>query len=216
MLARLRLSVPDRPGSLGLVASVIGSAGGDIVRVEVLDSEAGRATDDVFVDVRDAAHVDRLTERLSQVNGVQVLGAQHPAPPATGHAELELVARIVSRPEDALQTAVDGAPGAFGADWAALVEFATDADAAVSVLTTSPGCPGEDAVRVAAPLRLRPLRMPRPGDAGGSYGGAALTPVAAASLGLVLVRETGPEFHRSELWRFGQVGEVLGAVLAQA
>jgi hypothetical protein len=33
-------------------------------------------------------------------------------------------------------------------------------------------------------------------------------------LALVLVREEGPEFHRSELWRVGQVGQIIGTVLA--
>ena len=30
---------------------------------------------------------------------------------------------------------------------------------------------------------------------------------------LVLVRETGPEYHRSELWRLSQIGSVVGTVL---
>jgi hypothetical protein len=43
-----------------------------------------------------------------------------------------------------------------------------------------------------------------------------LVPLGQAPLGLVLVRETGPDFHRSELWRLEQLGKVLGAALVVA
>jgi hypothetical protein len=38
-------------------------------------------------------------------------------------------------------------------------------------------------------------------------------PIGAGSTGLVIVRADGPEFHRSELWRLGQVGQIIGTVL---
>ena len=41
-LFKLRLALPDRPGSLGAVASAIGFAGGDIRSLVVLKSEEGR------------------------------------------------------------------------------------------------------------------------------------------------------------------------------
>ncbi len=57
MLSRIRISVPDAPGSLGRVTTAIGAAGGDIAKVDVLESAAGRALDDVFVNVRDDGHL---------------------------------------------------------------------------------------------------------------------------------------------------------------
>src|SRR5664279_589072 len=77
VLARLRISVPDRPGSLGRVTSAIGAAGGDIAKVDVLESESGRALDDVFVQVRDLAHLDRLSRTLQSLTGVTIHGVQH-------------------------------------------------------------------------------------------------------------------------------------------
>ena len=41
-LFKLRVSLPDRPGSLGAVASAIGFAGGDIRSLVVLKSEEDR------------------------------------------------------------------------------------------------------------------------------------------------------------------------------
>jgi hypothetical protein len=211
MLARVRISVPDRPGSLGSVTSLIGSAGGDIAKVDVLESESGRALDDVFVLVRDLGHLQRVIESLNAVPGVTVVGTQQPVPPVTGHTELELVQQVLSHPERGLQTLVDGAPRALGADWAALVEFGMDGSQS-SVLATSTRAPHKNTVLVTAPLRLTTLQLAAPGAAE-PYTGAALVPLQGSPVGLVLVRESGVEFHRSELWRLGQIGAILGPVL---
>lgn len=212
MLARVRLSVPDRPGSLGMVTSAIGSVSADIVKIDVMESESGRALDDVFVLVRDPDHLEMVRDRLNSVAGVNVTGLQYPAPPVTGHADLELVDQVLSRPERGLQTLVDGAPHAFGADWGALVEYGPDA-AVLGVLAVSAQSPGPDRVVVTSPSRLASIRMTPPG-ADAPYGGAALVPIGSGPLALVLVRVEGPEFHRSELWRMGQVGQIVGTVLA--
>lgn len=211
MLARLRISVPDRPGSLGRVTSAIGSAGGDIAKVDVLESEAGRALDDVFVTVRDATHLDRITRTVGALAGVVVAGVQRPAPPATGHTDLELVQQVLSQPGRSLQTLVDGAPGALGADWAALLEFGPD-DAQSAVIACSMRAPGPDAISVTTPLRLGAVRVFDPAtDA--PYSGAALIPLSGTHLGLLLVRESGVDFHRTELWRFGPLGAIVGPVV---
>ena len=213
MLARLRISVPDRPGSLGRATSAIGSAGGDIAKVDVLESEAGRALDDVFVIVRDAAHLDRLTSTVGALAGVVIVGVQHPAPPATGHTDLELVQQVLSQRSRSLRTLVDGAPAALGADWAALLEFGPD-DAQTSVLARSLRAPESGAITVVAPLRLGAVRVIDEAT-GDPYGGAALVPLTGTHIGLLLVRESGVDFHRTELWRFGPLGAIVGpAVLA--
>jgi ACT domain len=212
VLARVRISVPDRPGSLGSVTSAIGAAGADIVKLDVLESESGRALDDVFVMVRDPAHLDVVRDRLAAVTGVSVAGVQYPAPPATGHADLELLDQVLTRPERGLQTLVDGAPHAFGADWAAVVEYSADG-APSGVLAISAACPSPDQVALTSPLRLASIRITPPG-APAPFGGAALVPIGSGPVALVLVRVAGPTFHQSELWRVGQVGQIVGTVLA--
>jgi hypothetical protein len=213
VLARVRLSVPDRPGSLGGVTSAIGATAADIVEIDVLESEAGRALDDVFLQVRDPAHLDVVRERLSSMPGVTVTGVQYPAPPVTGHADLELIDQVLTRPERGLQTLVDGAPHALGGDWAALLEYGADAGTVIGVPAVSVHGPPPDQVVVTSPSRLASIRMTAPG-ATQSYGGAALVPIGAGPMALVLVRVGGPEFHRSELWRLGSVGQIVGTVLA--
>ncbi|HEY3004627.1 MAG TPA: ACT domain-containing protein, partial [Kribbellaceae bacterium] len=48
----LRLILPDRPGSLGTVASALGEVGADIHAIEIVEHrrDDGTAVDDVVVD----------------------------------------------------------------------------------------------------------------------------------------------------------------------
>ncbi|HVN10921.1 MAG TPA: ACT domain-containing protein [Kineosporiaceae bacterium] len=206
MLARIRLKVPDRPGSLGRVASAIGAASGDIAGVDVLDNEAGQALDDVVVQVRDTSHLTRVLDGLAAVPGVEVVGVHHPAPPVPGHADLQLVAQVLARPDRSLQTLVDGAPVALGVDWAAILHAD---DEGLSAVAASPDAPaGLPAVNGA--LRLRAVQIPVPD--GPSHPGV-LVPLEGCPLGLVLGR-AGLEFHSREIWRLGQLGGVVGPCLA--
>ena len=211
MLARVRISVPDRPGSLGRVASVIGTAGADIAKVDVLENESGRALDDVFVQVQDATHLAAVQTALSALPGVTVVGVQQPVPPVTGPADLELVDQVLSGPERSLQTLVDGAPGALGADWAAIVAYGLDGDQA-SVIAVSGKAPAAQSIALSAALRLTTVRLPRPGS-DTPYAGAVLVPLGGSPVGLLLVREDGLDFHPSELWRLGQIGHIVSGVV---
>lgn len=69
---RLQIALPDRPGSLGAVASAIGFAGGDIRGLVVLRSEAGRGIDDITIAVPGSDPTD-LLDVLNAIGGVEVL-----------------------------------------------------------------------------------------------------------------------------------------------
>lgn len=71
-LFRLHLSLPDRPGSLGAVASAIGFAGGDIRGLVVMKSEDGRGFDDITVAIPGSDPTD-LLNILRDIGGVEVL-----------------------------------------------------------------------------------------------------------------------------------------------
>jgi hypothetical protein len=71
-LFRLNVSLPDRPGSLGLLASAIGAAGADIRGLVVLKSEDGRGFDEVTVAVPGTDPSD-LVEVLGSIGGVEVI-----------------------------------------------------------------------------------------------------------------------------------------------
>jgi hypothetical protein len=71
-LFKLHISLPDRPGSLGLLASAIGAAGADIRGLVVLNSEDGRGFDEVTVAVPGTDPSD-LVEVLGSIGGVEVI-----------------------------------------------------------------------------------------------------------------------------------------------
>ena len=71
-LFRLNVSLPDRPGSLGLLASALGAAGADIRGLVVLKSEDGRGFDEVTVAVPGTDPSD-LVEVLGSIGGVEVI-----------------------------------------------------------------------------------------------------------------------------------------------
>ncbi|CAB4553709.1 MAG: ACT domain-containing protein [Actinobacteria bacterium] len=71
-LFRLEISLPDRPGSLGLLASAIGAAGADIRGLTVIKSEDGRGYDEVTVAVPGSDPTD-LVDVLGSIGGVEVI-----------------------------------------------------------------------------------------------------------------------------------------------
>jgi len=74
-LFTLQVSLPDRPGSLGMLASAIGSAGADIRGLEVLKSEGGTGYDQITVAVPGTDPSD-LVEILNSIGGVEVLSVE--------------------------------------------------------------------------------------------------------------------------------------------
>jgi ACT domain-containing protein len=68
----VQIALPDRPGSLGAVASAIGFAGGDIKSIVVLKSEAGRGIDDFVIAIPGSDPTDLLSI-LGDIGGVEVI-----------------------------------------------------------------------------------------------------------------------------------------------
>ena len=62
---RLRVELPDRPGALAALATVIADAGGDVLSVDIHDMDDDRAVDDLVVSLPDTTP-ERLAARLSE------------------------------------------------------------------------------------------------------------------------------------------------------
>ena len=71
-LYQMKISLPDRPGSLGAIASAIGAAGCDIRSLSVLESKDGIGYDDILVAVPGTDPTD-LVDVLSSIGGVTVI-----------------------------------------------------------------------------------------------------------------------------------------------
>ncbi len=68
----IRVSMPDRPGALGLVASRIGAVGGDIVALDILQRVEGSAIDEFVVELASPDLVALLRHEVAEVDGASV------------------------------------------------------------------------------------------------------------------------------------------------
>ena len=68
-IVSFRLNIPDRPGTLGLIATRLGALGANILEVEhkrlLLDVPAKGTKLDVTVETRDAAHADEILKAMA-------------------------------------------------------------------------------------------------------------------------------------------------------
>lgn len=120
----IRVWLPDRPGALGSVASRVGAVRADVIGIDIIERGAGRAIDELVVDLPDDGLVDLLLAEIAQVEGVDVENIRPlaAAPPDPAVAALEIARRVRDSAGDSFQVVVDGAVHLLGADWSALVD----------------------------------------------------------------------------------------------
>lgn len=68
----IRVKLPDRPGALGAVASRIGSVGGDVVSIDILQRGRGSVVDELGVGLDSDTLLDLLRDEVLEVDGVSI------------------------------------------------------------------------------------------------------------------------------------------------
>jgi len=200
MLVRVRVALPDSPGSLGRLSWTLGVIGADILQVSVLETGSGRAVDELSLRLGSLT-VEQLTERVETIPGVRVLAAWRPRSMAPT-AGLAVLGQLASDPDRGAAILVDAAPDLFAADWAALVGAGPDP------------APVRTSVRAPQSLALGAIRPTRPRGyplCDGTQ--AALAPLTDDTV-LLVARTAGPAFHRTEIDRLDQLARAAAAVLA--
>jgi hypothetical protein len=123
----VRMWLPDRPGALGQVASRIGAVRGEIVGIDILERGAGRAIDELVVELPDGSLQELLVAEIQQVDGVDVEEVR-PVADALHDPRLdalETAAILVGATDRAelVQAVVDHARRVVGAEWSAVVHL---------------------------------------------------------------------------------------------
>lgn len=122
----IRVWLPDRPGALGSVASRVGAVKADVIGIDIIERGAGRAIDELVIDLPDGDLVDLLLAEIGQVEGVDVENirplAGPPPDPAVTALQVAHTVRNAESGDASLQAVVDGAVALLGADWSALVD----------------------------------------------------------------------------------------------
>ncbi len=68
----IRVKLPDRPGALGAVASRIGSVGGDVVSIDILQRDNGIVVDELGVGLANDNLIGLVRDEILEVDGVSI------------------------------------------------------------------------------------------------------------------------------------------------
>jgi hypothetical protein len=187
----VRLWLPDRPGALGAVTSRIGAVRGSVVGIEILERGAGRAIDELVVELPADDLVALLVSEISQVDGVNVefvepiAGAIHD--PRLDALETAAVLVGATTPDELLDALTVHARRTIGAAWAAVVDLEGG-----QVWATEGPCP----TGAWLGAFVEGTRLLHTGDSGGPDD-VAWAPLPASGLALLLGR-TGTAFRALE------------------
>jgi hypothetical protein len=181
----VRMWLPDRPGALGQVASRIGAVRGEIVGIDILERGAGRAIDELVVDLPDGALIELLVHEVQQVDGVDVEEVRPVADalhdPRLDALETAAILVGASDRTELVDALVTHAKRVIGAAWAAVVSLddgvviAEEGDIPPAAWLLAFVAGSQESARVAA------------GEAGADD--LVWSPLPAAGLALVLGRD---------------------------
>jgi hypothetical protein len=211
----LRVVLPDKPGSLGALASALGNVGADIVSLDVIERGPAGAVDDILVELPVGGLADTLLTAAHGVPGVAVEALRPYQAGRDIHRDLELVDALAGQPELALEVLAEHAPEVFRAGWAVVVEQRTW-DLSSQVMARSPGAPQlpfrTPWMPLSGPRRLATTCdwvPPRWKEVGMEL---IVAPISDANLAVLIGRPGGPRFRDSELVRLAHLAGLTATV----
>lgn len=209
----MRVSLPDRPGSLGELATSLGHAGIDIHAVDVVDRRPdGTAVDDVLVSLPGDQMPDSAVSACHKVAGVSVdYVAPYPAGASLAR-DLEVVEAMADRPGNALECLVEALPALLRYGWAVHLCIVDDV---ATIGHRSLGAPTSDGFTVPwLPTSTARMVAADPSWAPASWQGAtlAVAPMWGHDGAIVLGRPGGPAVLASELARLTHLVSLAGII----
>ena len=214
----LRVSLPDRPGMLGAVASALGEVGADILSLDVVERGPDGAVDDLVVALPPGRLADALLTSAQSVPGV-VVESLRPYGGGSGlHLDLELVEVLAARPDEGLAVLTEHVAGVFRAGWAVLAELTADGPAVRLASRAAPDTTELDLpwLPLAAARAVRAVEdwVPERWAAVGME--LAVAPVGQPSRAVLVGRPGGPRFRSSEVLRLAHLAGIAATVSVAA
>ena len=117
----MRVTLPDRPGSLGSVATAMGGVGGDINAVEIVEKGDGVVVDDFIVDLPPNQLPETIVTACQNLPGVRVEWISRYPEGGGLQSDLEALERMTADPAHAAETLVSLCPVVFRSHWATLI-----------------------------------------------------------------------------------------------
>lgn len=189
--------LPDRPGSLGAVATALGHAHADISAVEIVEKGPGYAIDDFMLSLPSHGRPDALITACAGLPDVEVMWVSSYPENWRLTADTDVLEDMVADPDHAEDILLRAAPVAFHCTWAII------ASRTGAVVDATPLAPPEVMLDEA---HFGQLRTPHVAAlASGWLPGWGEHAVAVApfrgSQNSIVIGRPGPEFRRSELVR---------------
>jgi hypothetical protein len=214
----LRVVLPDKPGSLGAVATALGNAGADILSVDVVERNRGLAVDDLAVELPSGRPPDVLITAAESVPGVEVESVRPHSGRLETHNELELIEEITGDPERGMALLAEGVPRIFRAGWALVAAREHGRSYRVAESSAAPETRAGDLpwLPLARAIVIDPEAhwVPEPWtNLDTELAAAPIGPSGARAQALVVGRPGGPAFRPSELARLSHLAGIVTTVL---
>jgi len=211
----LRVVLPDRPGSLGAVATALGHIGADILAMDIVERGPGHAVDDIVVDLPTSRQPDVLITAAESVPGVRVESVRPDPGVADSQREWELVEALAADPSHAIQILAARLPRVLRAGWAVVVHV--DEDKVVKLVAGGGGVPELSGIvpgwaPVDHPVVLDPEAHWVPEDWKTLGTEMAVAPLGSADLAVMVGRPGGPAMRDSELARLAHLAGLTAVV----
>lgn len=211
----IRVQLPDRPGTLGAVATALGEIGIDILSVDVVERSSNVAIDDLVVELPQGRLPDSLITAIESISGVEVDAVRPYSGVLDTHRELELVEEITATPRQGLQLFVEGVPKIIRSGWAIVIKQSGDG---VKRLASSNSAPETRLVNPPFLPLHRATIMDSEEDWVPETWRELGTELAATPLGkpdrvLLVGRPGGPMFRAAELARLTHLAGIVSVVL---
>lgn len=210
----IRVQIPDSPGTLGAIATALGTVGADILSVDIVERAPGLAIDDLVVDMPSGSLPDALITAAESVEGVEVDAVRPYAGVLDTHRELELVEEIAASPRTGLELLAEGVPRIVRSGWALVLRYnggierlAASTAAPEAPLTELPWMPLARATVLDSEESWIPSTWRELGTE------LAATPLGKPDRALLVGRPGGPMFRAAEVARLAHLAGIVAVVL---
>ena len=204
----IRVSLPDRAGALGAVASAMGTVGADIHAVEIVAREDGRVIDDFLVKLPAGVMPDHVVSSTTTLTDVQVLWCARYPGGAGLESDVEALERMLADPEQAAEIMTEATPGVFHCNWAVLLDVAKKS--VLHATTLAPDLKPADLANLEPLDRCHSRSLPTGWLPEWVETEIAVTPVSAGRA-IALGRHGGPDFMSAELARLRYLATLIPA-----
>lgn len=194
----MRVALPDRPGSLGQVASALGTVEADIHAIEVVDREDGYVVDDFMLSAPSTTLADSLVTACTALEGVDVMWLSHYPEQWGLQSDVDVLNMMTADPKKAERILMESAPAVFRVTWALIVDRTLPEVIAHTAL--APELKGEQVATLGNLTEARSADLPSDWLDGWGETSICVAPLHD-NLSIVVGRKGGPEFRASEVSR---------------